>query len=373
MIRKTQRAQNGQVLAERYGVFTDDGELMSGATFITRPSRFGKEWVSTLAIGGVETEPEYRRGGNVRKMLDMAFEMAPERGWAVSLLHPFSFSYYRKFGYEKVGDHLIVEFPMQALEFVPRSEGWQRMRTDRQAKDALELFERFAANRNLTFRRFDASQFALPGRDDGKMTYLLYNAEGKAAAYVTLKVDKVVVVNHYETIALQVYETVYESREALRSLLGFLRMFEGEQDRIKLHNIAMCPELDMMLREYVCTGYTIVPDISARVLNVETMLKANVYPQQAGGFSLKVCDTLPYTRGVYRVDYDKGECEIQKQGDNAAWDVCVDAPALARLLYGYDGCTAQTAMYMPNVEAQGNAEDFFRAFPKRINGLFEHF
>ena len=76
--------------AERWAIFhSENGEQMSSAVLTTADSRYSGGFLPALLVGGVATQPEYRRFGCVRRILESAFEQAPERGWAVSLLHPF--------------------------------------------------------------------------------------------------------------------------------------------------------------------------------------------------------------------------------------------------------------------------------------------
>ena len=119
-IRITDHNENEYVKSDRYEVFNDAGVSMSHAGAVTRQTRFAGSNITTLAIGGVGTAPEYRRNGCVRAMFEEILPKAKENGWAVSILHPFSFSYYRKFGYEKVSDHVLLSFPITALDFLPR-------------------------------------------------------------------------------------------------------------------------------------------------------------------------------------------------------------------------------------------------------------
>ena len=106
---------NGCEIEEGWGVYSDDGaELYSSASANTVMSRYGRQYLPALCIGGVSTRPEYRRLGCVRRIFDQVFSLAPERGWAVSLLHPFSFSYYRKFGYERIADCIVSRAPSNA-------------------------------------------------------------------------------------------------------------------------------------------------------------------------------------------------------------------------------------------------------------------
>jgi hypothetical protein len=59
--------------------------------------------------------------------------------------------------------------------------------------------------------------------------------------------------------------------------------------------------------------------------------------------------------------------------ENAPVDLTVGVSMLSRLIYGYDGLTAQQAAFVDDISQEGNAEDFFRAFGKKASGVFEHF
>lgn len=63
---------------------------------------------------------------------------------------------------------------------------------------------------------------------------------------MTVGVEKRMVVNHLESVNLHVYEQAYTSPQSLDAVLGFSGMYEGELDSVKIHNCAMCPELDFM-------------------------------------------------------------------------------------------------------------------------------
>ena len=54
------------------------------------------------------------------------------------------------------------------------------------------------------------------------------------------------------------------------------------------------------------TRYDIHPDIMARILNTEAMLRVNAYPTERGIFTLRVEDWLPDVAGTFRVEYENG-------------------------------------------------------------------
>lgn len=365
IIRRFADSQNQFEKYESWGVFSDDDNiLMSSASLNTVLSRYGKQYLSTLTFGGVQTAPEYRRKGYVRKIFEKAFDMAPERGWVVSLLHPFSYSYYRMFGFEKITDHKLAEFPISKLDCISRCSSLKLLCSNAMIEDALSIFERFSEHRDIMFKRFDGRYYSLNPASENRYTYIWYDENGKPASYITLgKEGKTAVI----------YEIAFVSRSSLLAALGFVRMFEGELETVKILNYVMFPELDFVLRHYTQTKYTAVPDIMGRILNVEKFLQANNYPDEKGHFIIKIEDTLKYTRGTYEVEYQNGNADIRKINDTDKYDIAAEMPAMTQLLYGYESYTAESVKYMNGVDIKTPAKDFFRAFPKKVNGLFEHF
>jgi len=345
--------------------------VLTGMSQISIPTRFGEKWIPSVLVGGVGTKPEYRRGGHVRELFERMFAASEREPWVVSLLHPFSFNYYRMFGYELVSDHRLVTVAMDKLSHIPRFSEFRPLK-ESELPEVLDLYNnRFAPHRNLTQKRFDTQRFPF-GDNSGDVAYAL-RENGRFTAYLRLHTEKKYIVNHMGEGVLTVKEIVFESLDALVKAMGFLRMYEGELEQVFFANLAPIPEVEYLLREYIAEKIEIVPDVAARVLDTVGLLEAVSYPQKAGQFIIKIEDILPKVAGTYHVEYADGKAEITKLCEDAAWDICTDAAGFARLAYGYDGANARMARYMPGVRLNNDAEDFFRAFPKQICGIFEHF
>lgn len=347
-------------------MLSEDGIKMSWAAFSSVRSRFAGQWIPSLCIGGVGTAPEYRRGGNVRKLFDYAFEKSASMPWAVALLHPFSSDYYRRMGFERVCDHRIITLPITALSHIPRYNELGPFQPD-QLQDILDLYNHCSLQRNVTIERFDDSRYG-----NGEGIYV-YPAHGTPRGYVKISSKAEFTVNRMAKGVLTVHEIVFSDPESLLACLGFLRMFEGELDTVRFENIAATPEVESILSEYTQLDIQLVPDVAARVLNTQAMLRANDYPKEMGAFTLRVTDDLPAVAGTFHVQYGAGKVEIERLGDDAACDLQITAPTLTQIMYGYENVTPETALYMRGVTLYNRSGDFFRAFPKRICGIYEHF
>lgn len=362
----------------RVELHAENGAYMSGGSQGYRTMHLCGAEIPAATIGGVGTEPEFRRGGKVRAIfVEMANETA-KRGIPLTVLHPFSFAYYRKFGFERVADHRVLEFPMSALAYVPRYSDLVRGTTEEHRAAMEAVYNTFAATRQLLPRRA-GYPFPIGGGD--RRSYVSYNEAGEADGYIILSIEKYFWVNQMVSVNLNVYEMAFTTPEALMKLFGFMRMFEGELESVKIHDCAMCPEVELRLRNYTHTKITVIPDLMARINDVEALFTLIKYPCAAGTFTVKCTEPegTPWmahadkTTGIFRVDYKDGAGTVTRLTDDADYDLAADVPALTQLVFGYNIGGYEVARYMENTTFKNPADDFFRAFPTRPGGVFEHF
>ncbi len=363
----------------QYACENDQGVEMSHGGQGYRTIHLHGATLPAAFIGGIGTEPEFRREGLVRKIVTAMAEEADRRAVPLSVLHPFSFAYYRKFGFERVADHRVLEFPMTALNIFPRNPDLSRA-TDADRPTLAALYNAFSEERNLLPVRGDGHPF--PTAPDAPVrAYITHDETGTPDGYVTVEKENYYSVNRMVSVNLHVYEMVFLSPAALDRLLGFLRMYEGELDSVKLHDCGMSPEIELRLRHYMHTTVTVIPDLMARINDVEAVLAAIRYPTEPGHFTVHSTETpgSPWsalahkTTGVFHVDYADGVGRVTRLADDAPADLTADIGALTQLIFGYESCGYDTARYTPGVTFHTTAPDFFRAFPRRPGGIFEHF
>ncbi len=353
------KRKNEDITTYRYRQIDENsGECVSSALICLRDSQYAGKYIPTLTIADVSTKEDYRHQGLVRQMIEAAHLNAQALGAYVSLLHPFSFSFYRKFGYERVSNTIKVEFPLDSLEHL---KDYKELRLLREAdyNDLLCLIEKFIQGRNLCFKRPNISQFLRKRASN----YLYYNGDS-LEGYISVELDSMNVI---------IKEMAFLNRGALISLLSFLNKWRDVADKVIICDIGPIPELDYILKDYTSTSYTVIPDLCARVLDTQKMLLANEYPKEHGVFTIKVNDTLASVRGVFRVEYENKIASVERLDNSTNSDAELSVEALTRLVYGYDSYTSETLSYMDDVKIHGDVYDLLRAFPKRTCGLFEHF
>ncbi len=362
-----------------YEFRTPDGARASGGSQSFRTVHLHGALLPCAFIGGIGTVPEHRRGGLVREMVTAMAAESDRRSVPLTLLHPFSFAYYRKFGFERVADHRVLEFPMSALDVFPRCPDLVPCRGTAYAETLSALYNTFAKGRNLLPSR--GPDHPYPDGSGPAKVYLSCDGEGKPDGYILYDMEKYFWVNRMVSVNLHVRELVFTTPAALDRLFGFMRMFEGELDTVMIHDCAMMPEVELRLRHYMHTKITVIPDLMARVNDVAAVLTAIRYPVAPGSFTVRTTepDGTPWsplahkTTGTFRVDYADGRGRVTRLEDTADYDLAADIPAFTQLIFGYESCGYETARYTPGTEFRTPAADFFRAFPRLPGGVFEHF
>ena len=353
----------------KYRAVDENGNVLSKGRFIPARTAFGKGFLKSVLAAGIATPVEHRRGGLVRGMFSLVHERSAEEGVAVSLLHPFSFAYYDRLGYAKVGDHLIARVPVRLIDSAERRCDMVPYEP-RMLQDVISVSDAFCRGRDLLVKRTGDKWFV--NEDKGYKTYVGYS-EGKPAAYIVYTTSSRFDVNRLTDTVLTVREFGYTGPAGLRMIVSFIRMFEGEFETAEFTNLAMAPEFDLMLRHCEQASWRKVPDIAARILNAAPVLEAGDYPEREGAFTLRITDGGPGTEGFWRVEYGGSDRRVRRTECTGEADITLTQRAFTRLAYGYDRATPEFLGYMDGVEAAGDPSGFLAAFGGRPGGVFEHF
>ena len=203
---------------EIFGTFADDGiTLVSQIESDFRGLVYCGKRLTCLAVGGVASRPELRRLGGVRRTFNAVLQNGYEKGAVVSILHPFSIDYYRKFAYEPVFKYFHITTPFKTFEKIERFSG-VTLATQKDFPALSEVYHSVAKKWNMMFTRDKESAFMLTPYQS--MQYLYYINDGEDKGFV-------LITPHRPTFTINVNEIVFSNRSALLKLLGFLRTYEG--------------------------------------------------------------------------------------------------------------------------------------------------
>lgn len=89
----------------------------------------GGKQLSMSGIGNVATYPENRGRGHIRQLFQAMLEDLYQNKIQLSYLAPFSYPFYRKFGYEQTIDRQIFQLTAQAMNFIKNEPNGHIIRT----------------------------------------------------------------------------------------------------------------------------------------------------------------------------------------------------------------------------------------------------
>jgi predicted acetyltransferase len=129
-----------------------DGELVGSLVCTPGLARFGEDIIPLCAVGGVATLPEHRRNGYAGLMMQEAVRLLYRKGYHTSALWPFSYAYYRKFGWEVGCEHRRYTVPSELASQLTSSEGVRPV-TREDLPDIANLIDSYALCHNsITLR-----------------------------------------------------------------------------------------------------------------------------------------------------------------------------------------------------------------------------
>ncbi|HHX41625.1 MAG TPA: GNAT family N-acetyltransferase [Armatimonadetes bacterium] len=129
-------------------VLEEEGRFVSACTCLPAPVWVGDRRLTLGAVGGVATLPDYRGRGYAGELMRAVVRRMQELGLAASALWPFSYAYYRKFGWDFGCEHRAYRFDPAKIGPLPEPDGVAPF----EAGDLPEVVDLFAAYaRTLAF------------------------------------------------------------------------------------------------------------------------------------------------------------------------------------------------------------------------------
>ena len=333
----------------------DEGRLIAGVEAYNYKTNYCGNILNSLVISGVCSLPECRRMGGVRKIFEKVEELAVENDWSFGFLHPFSIEYYEKFGFANLNRMFTITVPFEKLRHIPFNTDVTLYKGEN-SEELYALHKKCAFTENLISLRDERQHFWEKPFEEAKYTYIHRNANGEADGYVGFEVNR--------PDNLKVTDLFFLSPDALKGLIGFLRGYDGIVKNLIVRNQYTGSPLACLLGNVDNVVFDSDGGLAARIYNMQKVLESNSYPDAYGKFSLKCVDTMEQNNAVFEVEYQNGKATVTKKADGD-YDISLTAPAAARLILAGEGITAETAAYLDGVEINGNADDFFRAFPYR--------
>ncbi|MDR2975705.1 MAG: GNAT family N-acetyltransferase [Streptococcaceae bacterium] len=238
---------------------------------------WNKKTAKMAGVGLVGSYPEARGQGHIRHLMTQFLEAEYEKGTELSYLSPFSYQFYKKFGYEYAFDHKTYELAMTDW---PLGEFGSVERLDFETilPEMKRIFEQQAA-------------FGDVKRTDDQWVYHFQTRYQPKFALT----DGGYLIYDYNNPAFTVLELVTLTEEAKKRLYSFISAHSsGFEQAVWRAPINTRLEEDML--EPRRAKILIQPDMQARIVNLEKFFELNGQPD----FAVEISDPiLPQNNGIY--------------------------------------------------------------------------
>lgn len=259
-------------------------------------------------IAMVASLPEGRHAGHVASILKRWIEIMRERGQTLSMLGPFSYEFYRKYGWELGFERMNYTIPIDRLKTFSHKTGHIRPFVKEDLNRLNDLYTMYAQNHNGCALRDETLwiDFVLndPFSDKYKRyTYLWLYEDDTLGGYViyTIKDNK-----------MNIHEMIYKDIQAEEELLSFIYSHQSQIDQViwststdeRLHLILPNPRIEMKL----------TTSMMFRVVDVENALIKRKYPDDLDViFDMEISDqTVPWNQGPWHVHIFNGHADVKK-------------------------------------------------------------
>lgn len=311
----------------------DSGELVGAMGVYDLKVNWDGRAAPLGAVSAVSCRADYRNQGVVSALLKEALAEMREAGQYLSALFPFSMSFYRKHGWEWVGERRVSTFP---IDKIPRFDSGAfriRLYENADAQTAIEGVYREYAKRYRGMVQRDATQFpnfwkSHLGIRDNKNAYTIV-CEDKASkepkGYFTFRYPSAP-----EKVFLDGFTAV--SPEALRALLRAMRSYSSQFEKFSWAAPADDP-LPVFLHEHDLET-VLTPVYMGRVTDVlGAFSEMRISSDISGSLTIGICDPVcEWNNGKFHIKASEGRIFASRA--TAQPDVVMSVQTLAQVYWG---------------------------------------
>ena len=306
------------------GVY-DEGGMQARLNIIHYQVHLGADVTVPMGgIGGVSCLPASRGKGYVGALLKVTLERMHDLGMAISSLYPFSWDFYRKYGWEWVGTTRDYSVPTRICKPSGETEKVHAaLPADRAKIEACytEFAKRYRGMLTRDEKKWNAT---LKDTDENYTFAFLYEHDGKPEAYLMYRGGTGDNTYLNQFIAL--------TPRARQAMLGLLRRHEMQTRKFTWRGPGNDALYHQLCHDDVETK--VYPTTQGRIVDVQKALSAwKPNPEARGAVTIRVADEhADWNAGVWRVELEAGSVSVQRT--DAIPQAALSIQALSQAYYG---------------------------------------
>ncbi|WP_168122125.1 GNAT family N-acetyltransferase [Paenibacillus sp. HB172176] len=355
-----EKERRDQMNTNEYLGFFVDGSLASQLAIL--PLRIYLQG-AVLEMGGiahVASYPELRKQGMAGKLLASSLEKMKTNGQSVSMLNPFSYAFYRKYGWEYFAVEKTYTFDMSVIpkHMSPEGGSVKRMKAS-DWRTAKIIYDAYALRYNgmlVRDERWWISQVFK--RKPGYFT-VYYNVKGAPMGYLLFDI---------KATFMNIHEIVYLDESARRGLWQFVGNHSPIVNRIGFHAPIDDPFLFTMSEPKL--QQELSPKCMVRIVDVGAFIGQYRFAHERAPAKLTIRlkdEHAEWNRGLWDiVIHSDGSGSAARCEDDRKSVVSCDIQTFSTMMIG---CQRPEQLALLG-SLRGNAEEigkWERAIPRRIS------
>ena len=353
------------------GGFDDQNNLIAGLGMIPYRMNFDGQVVDMCGIQAVVTAPEARASGVMTKVLDECLRIMKEKGQIFSVLYPFSYGYYRKFGYEVAYRLRKMEVPIDVFCNYPYPKDSVRFwKKGDDIEDIKAVYDAFKKRYNYAIDRDDENWKTLTKHDPyttKRYTYIHYDSQGNPDAYLIFRVsDRMPDHPTY----MYIDELAWTSKDGLFAMFGFIGGLRPQADKV-FWDVPEGMDLFSWFPEAREATLNIHPTAMTRIVDLPKVLEKLRPPSMSKDrVVIDVMDkSMPCNTGRYAIAWENNTLSVEKTDQDP--DMVTTIEAMAQMVIGY--LNSDEAAYRQDTTIYSQHEALLSLFPKKNLYLWEKF
>jgi predicted acetyltransferase len=341
---------------ENTRAIVEEGRIVSMLQITPFRIWVGGREVTMGGIGGVATRSDRLGKGYAAALMADSVRRMREMGLWTSGLYPFSYAYYRKFGWELCAQTIVYEGLKRDGIAVSGETDPVRLCPGGERPDLLDTaYRNFARGHNccvVRTRRMWAEALARSGE-----AYLIGDRRHPTGYFLA----------DYKPaeggVEMVVRELACSGDRAYGSFFKFLSRLPAQVDRFTVHASPGALLWKHFKEPFACKT-VLRPGLQFRVVDVRRALEARGFPEDVDGsavFSVRD-EFAPWNRGPWRMEISGGRCGIKKSSAPPDFDCSIQT--FSELYSGFkpaDGLAPASAGFLT------------KAFSGRIPLIFDRF
>jgi len=352
--------------------FDDQNNLVAGVRTIPYNMYFDGHLVKMGGVAAVVTAPEARASGVMGKVMVESLRIMKERGQIFSILYPFSYAYYRKYGYELAYQTNTAEistnafcnypFPQDSVRLWKKGDGFA---------DIKAVYDVFKKDRNYILER-DNKQWEQVTKNDPytttRYTYIHYDSQNKPDAYLMMHPSER---RPDHSIDMHIDELAWTDKSGLQAMFGFIGGLRPQCDKIFWTDVPMDLDLYSLFPEAHDVKINKSSSGMTRIVDLPKVLEKLRPPSVAQGrVVIDITDrSLPCNTGKYALSWKDGVLSVEKTDQNP--DMSTTIEAMTQMAIGY--LNPGEAGYRQDTTIYSQHEMLMALLPKKNICLWERF